>query len=63
MLTGGSSSLHDLPSSDEWLSGKAKSDVGVDAECKLFQVHDQLGQIPSTGNGSFKQHATLHHRS
>ena len=25
MLTGGSSSLHDIPSPDEWLSGKAKS--------------------------------------
>ena len=29
----------------------------------MFQVHGQLRQIPSTGNGSLQQHATLHHRS
>ena len=27
-------------------------DVSVDAEGILFQVHDRLGQIPSTGDGS-----------
>ena len=62
-FTGGSSSLHDIPSPDEWLSGKAKSNVSVDAEGLLFQVHDRLGQISSTGDGSLHQHATLQHRS
>ena len=37
---------------DDRLSGKAVSTVSVDAEGILFQVHDQLGQIPSTGDGS-----------
>ena len=62
-LTGGSSSFHDVPFPDEWLSGKAKSNVSVDAEDILFQVYDRLGQISSTGDGSLQQHATLHHRS
>ena len=51
-LTGCSSSLHDIPSPDEWLSGKAESNLCVDAEGILFQVHDLFGQIPSTGDGS-----------
>ena len=62
-LTGGSSSLYEMPSPDEWLGGKAKSEVGVDAEGIFPQVHDRLGQIPCTGDGSLQQHATLHHRS
>ena len=62
-LSGGPSSFHDIPSPDEWLSGDAKSDAAVDVEGILFQVHDRLGQIPSTGDGSLQQHATLHHRS
>ena len=62
-LTGGSSSLHNIPSPDEWLSGKAKSGVSVDADGILFHVHDRLGQIPSKGSGSLQQHATLHHWS
>ena len=62
-FTGGSSSLHDMPSPDEWLSGKARSNVSVDAEGTLFQVHEGLGQISSTGDGSLQQQATLHHRS
>ena len=37
---------------DEWLSGKTKENISVDAEGILFQVHAQLGRIPSTGNGS-----------
>ena len=37
--------------------------VGVDAEGILFQIHDRLGQILSTGNWRVQQHATLHHRS
>ena len=45
-------SLHDIPPSDERLSGKTANDVSVDAESILFQVHDRLGQIPSTGDGS-----------
>ena len=61
-FTGGSSSLHDIRSPDEWLSGKAKSNVSVDAEGILVQAHDRLGQIPSTGDGSLKQHNTVHHR-
>ena len=44
-LTGRSGSLHDIPPSDEWLSGKTEQDVSVDAE-------SILGQIPSTGDGS-----------
>ena len=51
-LTGCSSSLHDIPSPDEWLGRKAESNVSVDAEGILFKVHDRLGQITSTGNGS-----------
>ena len=51
-LTGCSSSIHDIPSPDEWLSGKAELNVSVDADGILFQVHDRLGQIPSTGDGS-----------
>ena len=62
-LTAGPSSFRDIPSPDEWLSGEAKSDVGVDAEGMLFQVHDRLGQIPSIGDGSLQHHATLHDRS
>ena len=58
-LTGSPSSLHDIQSPDEWLSGEAKLDVCGDAESILFQVHDRLGQIPSTGDGSLQQHATL----
>ena len=52
-----------IPSPEEWLSGKAKSNASVDAEGILFQVLDRLGQISSTGDGSLQQHATLHHRS
>ena len=48
---GCSSSLHDIPSPDEWLSGKAESIVSIDAEGILFQVHDRLGHIPSTSDG------------
>ena len=62
-LTGGSSSLHGIPSPDEWLSGEAKSDVGVNAEGILFQIHDRLGQIPSTSDGRLQHHSTLHHWS
>ena len=51
-LAGCSSSLHDIPSPDEWLSGKAESNVSIDAEGILFQVHDRLGQIPSTSDVS-----------
>ena len=40
MLSGGSSSFHDIPSPDDWLGGEAKSDAGVDAEGILLQVHD-----------------------
>ena len=29
----------------------------------LFQVHDRLGQTPSTGDESLQQHETFHHRS
>ena len=54
MLTGSSGSLHDIPPSDKWLSGKAESNVSVDAEGILFQVHDRLGQISSTGDGSLQ---------
>ena len=57
-LTGGSSLLHCIPSPDEWLSGEAKSDVGVNAEGILFQIHDSLGQ-----DGSLQHHSTLHHWS
>ena len=53
-LTGCSSSLHDIPSPEKWLSGKAESNVSVDAEGILFQVHDRLGQISSTGDGSLQ---------
>ena len=53
-LTGCSSSLHDTPSPDKWLSGKAELNVSVDAEGILFHVHDQLGQISSTGDGSLQ---------
>ena len=63
MLTGGRNPLHDIPSPDEWLSGEAKSDAGVDAEGILFHLHDRLGQIPSTGDGSLQQQATLHNQS
>ena len=38
----------------KWLSGKAESNVSVDAEGILFQVHDRLGQISSTGDGSLQ---------
>ena len=62
MLSGGPSSFQDIPSPDDWLSGEAKSDAGADAEGIMCQVHDRLGQIPSTGDGSLQQHATLHHR-
>ena len=31
------------------------------AEGILFQVHDRLGQIPSTGDGNLQQHTTLYH--
>ena len=41
-----------IPSTDKWLSGKAESNVSVDAEGILFWVHDRLGQISSTGDGS-----------
>ena len=51
-FTGGSGSFHDIPSPDEWLSGKAEPNGSVDAEGILFQVHDRLGQISSTGDGS-----------
>ena len=51
-LAGCSSSLHDIPSTDEWLSGKAESNVSIDAEGILFRKHDRLGQIPSTSDGS-----------
>ena len=51
-FTGCSSSLYDIPSPDDLLSGKAESNVSVDVEGILFQVNDRLGQIPSTGNGS-----------
>ena len=51
-LTGCSSLLHDIPFPDEWLSGMTELKVSVDAEGILFQVHDRLGQIPSTGDGS-----------
>ena len=54
--------MHDIPSTDEWLSGEAKWDAGFDAEGILFQVHDRLEQVPSTGDGSLQQHVTLHHR-
>ena len=53
-LTSCSSSLHDIPSPDEWRSGKAESNVSVDAEGILFQVYDRLGQISSTGDGSLQ---------
>ena len=33
---------------------KAESNVSVDAEGILFQVHDRLGQIYSTGDGSLQ---------
>ena len=51
-FTGSSGSFHDIPSPDEWLSGKAESKVSVDAEGILFQVDDRLGQISSKGDGS-----------
>ena len=51
-FTGGSGSFHDLPSPDEWHSGKAESNVSVDAESILFQVNDRFGQTSSTGDGS-----------
>ena len=51
-LAGCSSSLRDIPSPDGWLSGKAESNVSIDAEGILFRKHDRLGQIPSTGDGS-----------
>ena len=41
----------------------AESNVSVDAEGILFQVHDRLGQISSTGDGSLQSHATFHHRT
>ena len=53
-VAGGSGSLHDIPSPDEWLSGKAKQNVSVDAEGILFHVHDRLGQISSTGDVSLQ---------
>ena len=49
-----SSSLHDIPSTDKWLSGKAESNASADPEGILFQVHDRLGQISSTGDGSLQ---------
>ena len=33
---------------------KAKQNVSVDAEGILFQVHDRLGQISSTGDGNLQ---------
>ena len=59
-FTGSSSSFHDIPSPEEWLSGKAKSNVSVDAEGLLFQVYDRLGQISSTGDRAYNstQHST-----
>ena len=59
-LTSCSISFHDIPSPDEWLSGKADSHVSVDAEGILFQVHNRLGQIPSKGDGAYNstQHST-----
>ena len=58
-FTGGSGSFHDIPSPEEWLKGKAESNVSVDAEGMLFQVHDRLGHISSTGDGTLQQHETL----
>ena len=43
--------LRDIPSTDKWFSGKAESNASVDAEGILFQLHDRLGQISSTGDG------------
>ena len=42
---------------------KAKQNVSVDDEGILFQVHDRLGQISSTGDGNLQKHAIFHHRS
>ena len=61
-FSGGPTSFHDIPSPDQWLSGEAKSDAGVDAEGILFPVNDRLGQVASTEDGSLEQHAALHHR-
>ena len=51
-LTGCSSPLHDISSTEVWLSGKAELTVSIDAEGILFQVHVRLGQIHSAGDGS-----------
>ena len=58
-----SSSLNDISSPDKWLGGKAESNISIDAEGILFQVHDRLGKISFTGDGSLQKHTTLHHRS
>ena len=54
-----SSTLNDLPSSDQRVGRETESNVGEHAEGTLLKIHDRLVQIPASSRRGVQQYATL----
>ena len=56
------STLDDIPSTNEWTRGEAEQNASEYAQGILLEVHDRLGQIPAASGRGIQKHAAFNNR-